>query len=80
MMVASGITHQVLDAVRCDVRDAAIRLENLEKMVNAVERRKKRGLNRPRNTACHLRCEACRITPLPLCEKLTIAESGACSL
>ena len=46
MMVASGITT-VLDAVAIgDVRDGGDRLENLEKMVNAVEETQKRGLNR----------------------------------
>ncbi|STV15218.1 metal-dependent hydrolase [Klebsiella pneumoniae subsp. pneumoniae] len=56
MMVASGITT-VLDAVAIgDVRDGGDRLENLEKMVNAVEETQKRGLNRAEHRL-HLRCE-----------------------
>ncbi len=43
LMVASGITT-VLDAVAIgDVRDGGDRLENLEKMINAIEETQKRG-------------------------------------
>ena len=46
LMVASGITT-VLDAVAIgDVRDGGDRLENLEKMINAIEETQKRGVNR----------------------------------
>ncbi len=66
-MVASGITT-VLDAVAIgDVRDGGDRLENLEKMINAVEETQKRGLNRAEHRL-HLRCEL-RITPLCRCLK-----------
>ncbi len=69
MMVASGITT-VLDAVAIgDVRDGGDRLENLEKMVNAVEETQKRGLNRAEHRL-HLRCELPHHTTLPLFEKL----------
>ena len=69
LMVASGITT-VLDAVAIgDVRDGGDRLENLEKMINAVEETQKRGLNRAEHRL-HLRCELPHHTPLPLFEKL----------
>ena len=69
LMVASGITT-VLDAVAIgDVRDGGDRLENLEKMINAVEETQKRGLNRAEHRL-HLRCELPHHTPLPLSEKL----------
>jgi len=69
MMVASGITT-VLDAVAIgDVRDGGDRLENLEKMINAVEETQKRGLNRAEHRL-HLRCELPHHTTLPLFEKL----------
>ena len=69
LMVASGITT-VLDAVAiCDVRDGGDRLENLEKMINAVEETQKRGLNRAEHRL-HLRCELPHHTTLPLFEKL----------
>lgn len=74
MMVASGITT-VLDAVAIgDVRDGGDRLENLEKMVNAVEETQKRGLNRAEHRL-HLRCELPHHTTLPLFEKLIDRES-----
>ncbi|STU79786.1 metal-dependent hydrolase [Klebsiella pneumoniae] len=74
MMVASGITT-VLDAVAIgDVRDGGDRLENLEKMVNAVEETQKRGLNRAEHRR-HLRCELPHHTTLPLFEKLIDRES-----
>ncbi|HED2741952.1 alpha-D-ribose 1-methylphosphonate 5-triphosphate diphosphatase [Klebsiella michiganensis] len=69
LMVASGITT-VLDAVAIgDVRDGGDRLENLEKMINAVEETQKRGLNRAEHRL-HLRCELPQHTTLPLFEKL----------
>ncbi len=69
LMVASGITT-VLDAVAIgDVRDGDDRLENLEKMINAVEETQKRGLNRAEHRL-HLRCELPHHTTLPLFEKL----------
>jgi len=69
MMVASGITT-VLDAVAIgDVRDGGDRLDNLEKMINAVEETQKRGLNRAEHRL-HLRCELPHHTTLPLFEKL----------
>ncbi len=69
LMVASGITT-VLDAVAIgDVRDGGHRLENLEKMINAVEETQKRGLNRAEHRL-HLRCELPHHTTLPLFEKL----------
>ncbi len=69
LMVASGITT-VLDAVAIgDVRDGGDRLENLEKMINAVEETQKRCLNRAEHRL-HLRCELPHHTTLPLFEKL----------
>lgn len=74
LMVASGITT-VLDAVAIgDVRDGGDRLENLEKMVNAVEETQKRGLNRAEHRL-HLRCELPHHTTLPLFETLISRES-----
>ncbi|MGF7447394.1 alpha-D-ribose 1-methylphosphonate 5-triphosphate diphosphatase, partial [Klebsiella michiganensis] len=52
-----------------DVRDGGDRLENLEKMINAVEETQKRGLNRAEHRL-HLRCELPHHTTLPLFEKL----------
>ncbi|HDG1104599.1 TPA: alpha-D-ribose 1-methylphosphonate 5-triphosphate diphosphatase [Klebsiella aerogenes] len=73
LMVASGITT-VLDAVAIgDVRDGGNRLENLEKMINAVEETQKRGLNRAEHRL-HLRCELPHHTTLPLFEKLVDRE------
>ena len=73
LMVASGITT-VLDAVAIgDVRDGGDRLENLEKMINAVEETQKRGLNRAEHRL-HLRCELPHHTTLPLFEKLVNRE------
>lgn len=69
LMVASGITT-VLDAVAIgDVRDGGDRLENLKKMINAVEETQKRGVNRAEHRL-HLRCELPHHTTLPLFEKL----------
>ncbi|WP_054179740.1 alpha-D-ribose 1-methylphosphonate 5-triphosphate diphosphatase [Trabulsiella odontotermitis] len=73
LMVSSGITT-VLDAVAIgDVRDGGDRLENLEKMINAVEETQKRGLNRAEHRL-HLRCELPHHTTLPLFEKLVDRE------
>ncbi|ELA3179422.1 TPA: alpha-D-ribose 1-methylphosphonate 5-triphosphate diphosphatase [Klebsiella aerogenes] len=73
LMVASGITT-VLDAVAIgDVRDGGDRLENLEKMINAVEETQKRGLNRAEHRL-HLRCELPHHITLPLFEKLVDRE------
>ena len=73
LMVASGITT-VLDAVAIgDVRDGGDRLENLEKMINAVEETQKRGLNRAEHRL-HLCCELPHHTTLPLFEKLVDRE------
>lgn len=73
LMVASGITT-VLDAVAIgDVRDGGDRLENLEKMINAVEETQKRGLNRAEHRL-HLRCELPHHTTLPLFAKLVERE------
>ncbi|WP_313084535.1 alpha-D-ribose 1-methylphosphonate 5-triphosphate diphosphatase, partial [Atlantibacter sp.] len=69
LMVASGITT-VLDAVALgDVRDGGDRLENLEKMINAVENSQRRGVNRAEHRL-HLRCELPHHTTLPLFEQL----------
>lgn len=69
LMIASGITT-VLDAVAIgDVRDGGDRLENLEKMINAIEETQKRGVNRAEHRL-HLRCELPHHTTLPLFEKL----------
>ena len=73
LMVASGITT-VLDAVAIgDVRDGGDRLENLEKMINAVEETQKRGVNRAEHRL-HLRCELPHHATLPLFEKLISRE------
>lgn len=69
LMVACGITT-VLDAVAIgDVRDGGDRLENLEKMINAIEETQKRGVNRAEHRL-HLRCELPHHTTLPLFEQL----------
>ena len=72
-MVASGsITG--LDAVASGgVRDGGDRLENLEKMINAVEETQKRGVNRAEHRL-HLGCELPHHTTLPLFEKLVQRE------
>ncbi|HGX3639740.1 TPA: alpha-D-ribose 1-methylphosphonate 5-triphosphate diphosphatase [Escherichia coli] len=68
-----GITT-VLDAVAIgDVRDGGDRLENLEKMINAIEETQKRGVNRAEHRL-HLRCELPHHTTLPLFEKLVQRE------
>jgi len=69
LMVASGITT-VLDAVAVgDVRDGGHRLENLQKMIDAVVNSQKAGLNRAEHRL-HLRCELPHESTLPLFEKL----------
>ena len=67
LMVASGITT-VLDAVAIgDVRDGGDRLENLEKMINAIEETQNAASTAP-STVCI--CAAnCRITPRCRCLK-----------
>ncbi|MEW7313255.1 alpha-D-ribose 1-methylphosphonate 5-triphosphate diphosphatase [Buttiauxella gaviniae] len=69
LMVASGITT-VLDAVALgDVRDGGDRLENLDKMINAVMDSQARGVNRAEHRL-HLRCELPHHTTLPLFQQL----------
>ncbi|WP_145605591.1 alpha-D-ribose 1-methylphosphonate 5-triphosphate diphosphatase [Yersinia intermedia] len=69
LMVASGITT-VLDAVAIgDVRDGGHRLDNLQKMINAVVDSQRAGLNRAEHRI-HLRCELPHESTLPLFEEL----------
>lgn len=69
LMVASGITT-VLDAVAVgDVRDGGHRLDNLQKMIDAIVNSQNAGLNRAEHRL-HLRCELPHETTLPLFEKL----------
>jgi len=69
LMIASGITT-VLDAVAVgDVRDGGHRLDNLQKMINAIVNSQNAGLNRAEHRL-HLRCELPHETTLPLFEKL----------
>ncbi|PEH53885.1 alpha-D-ribose 1-methylphosphonate 5-triphosphate diphosphatase [Yersinia kristensenii] len=69
LMVASGITT-VLDAVAVgDVRDGGHRLDNLQKMINAVVESQRAGLNRAEHRI-HLRCELPHDSTLPLFEEL----------
>ncbi|EPR2252130.1 alpha-D-ribose 1-methylphosphonate 5-triphosphate diphosphatase [Yersinia enterocolitica] len=69
LMVASGITT-VLDAVAVgDVRDGGHRLDNLQKMINAVVESQRSGLNRAEHRI-HLRCELPHDSTLPLFEEL----------
>ncbi|QOI56620.1 alpha-D-ribose 1-methylphosphonate 5-triphosphate diphosphatase [Rouxiella badensis] len=69
LMVASGITT-VLDAVAVgDVRDGGHRLENLQKMIDAVINSQQAGLNRAEHRL-HLRCELPHSSTLPLFEEL----------
>lgn len=49
------------------MRDGGDRLENLEKMINAIEETQKRGVNRAEHRL-HLRCELPHHTTLPLFE------------
>lgn len=74
LMVASGITT-VLDAIGVgDVRDGGHRLDNLQKMIDAVINSQKAGLNRAEHRL-HLRCELPHETTLPLFEQL-MTQSG----
>ncbi|EEP98993.1 hypothetical protein yruck0001_25900 [Yersinia ruckeri ATCC 29473] len=69
LMIANGITT-VLDAVAVgDVRDGGHRLENLQKIINAVVNSQRLGLNRAEHRI-HLRCELPHHTTLPLFEQL----------
>ena len=69
LKVASGITT-VLDAVAVgDVRDGGHRLDNLQKMIDAIVNSQNAGLNRAEHRL-HLRCELPHETTLPLFEKL----------
>jgi alpha-D-ribose 1-methylphosphonate 5-triphosphate diphosphatase len=73
LMVASGITT-VLDAVAIgDVRDGGDRLENLEKMINAVEETQSAASTAP-SIAC-ICAASCRITPPCRCLKSWLAAS-----
>ncbi|MFC0224948.1 alpha-D-ribose 1-methylphosphonate 5-triphosphate diphosphatase [Serratia aquatilis] len=69
LMVANGITT-VLDAVAIgDVRDGGHRLENLQKMIDAVIHSQLSGVNRAEHRL-HLRCELPNETTLALFEQL----------
>ena len=69
LMVANGITT-VLDAVAIgDVRDGGHRLENLQKMIDAVLYSQRAGVNRAEHRL-HLRCELPHSSTLPLFEQL----------
>ncbi|WP_158784381.1 alpha-D-ribose 1-methylphosphonate 5-triphosphate diphosphatase [Pantoea sp. BAV 3049] len=69
LVVANGITT-VLDAIGVgDVRDGGHRLENLQKMINAIRHSEKHGLNRAEHRL-HLRCELPHESTLPLFEQL----------
>ena len=64
LMVASGITT-VLDAVAVgDVRDGGHRLDNLQKMIDAIINSQNAGLNRAEHRL-HLRCELPHEPTLP---------------
>lgn len=69
LIIASGITT-VLDAIGVgDVRDGGHRMENLNKMINAIRHSEKYGLNRAEHRL-HLRCELPHDSTLPLFEQL----------
>ena len=69
LMVASGITT-VLDAIGVgDVRDGGHRLDNLTKMIDAIQSSNRKGINRA-DHQLHLRCELPHHTTLPLFEAL----------
>ncbi|TKI07756.1 alpha-D-ribose 1-methylphosphonate 5-triphosphate diphosphatase [Martelella alba] len=69
LMVANGITT-VLDAVAVgDVRDGGHRLENLQKMIDAVITSQQSGRNRAEHRL-HLRCELPNASTVPLFEQL----------
>ena len=72
LRISEGVFALIIFAILLaigDVRDGGDRLENLEKMINAVEETQKRGLNRAEHRL-HLRCELPHHTTLPLFEKL----------
>ena len=69
LMVANGITT-VLDAVAVgDVRDGGHRLDNLQKMIDAVIHSQRAGRNRAEHRL-HLRCELPHSSTVPLFEQL----------
>jgi len=69
LIIASGITT-VLDAIGVgDVRDGGHRMENLNKMIDAIRHSEKHGLNRAEHRL-HLRCELPHDSTLPLFEQL----------
>lgn len=69
LMVANGITT-VLDAIGVgDVRDGGHRLDNLQKMIGAIQYSEKHRLNRAEHRI-HLRCELPHDSTLPLFEQL----------
>lgn len=69
LMVASGITT-VLDAIGVgDVRDGGHRLDNLEKMIGAIQESRRQHANRA-DHLLHLRCELPYHATLPLFEQL----------
>jgi len=69
LMAASGITT-VLDAIGVgDVRDGGHRLDNLTKMIDAIQDSNRKGINRA-DHHLHLRCELPHNTTLPLFEAL----------
>jgi len=69
LIIASGITT-VLDAIGVgDVRDGGHRMENLNKMIDAIRHSQKHGLNRAEHRL-HLRCELPHDSTLPLFEQL----------
>ncbi|WP_145592231.1 alpha-D-ribose 1-methylphosphonate 5-triphosphate diphosphatase [Yersinia bercovieri] len=71
LMISCGITT-VLDAVAVgDVRDGGHRLDNLQKMINAVVESQRAGLNRAEHRI-HLRCELPHESTLPLFEELML--------
>ena len=69
LMVANGITT-VLDAVAVgDVRDGGHRLDNLNKMIGAIQQSNRQGVNRAEHRL-HLRCELPNERTLALFEAL----------
>ncbi|MBJ7221989.1 MULTISPECIES: alpha-D-ribose 1-methylphosphonate 5-triphosphate diphosphatase [unclassified Brenneria] len=68
-IISSGITT-VLDAVAIgDVRAGGDRMENVQKMIDAIHYSRQNGLNRAEHYL-HLRCELPHETTLPLFERL----------
>ncbi|OON39793.1 phosphonate metabolism protein PhnM [Izhakiella australiensis] len=69
LMITSGITT-VLDAIGVgDVRDGGHRMENLQKMIEAIRYSQQHGLNRAEHRI-HLRCELPHDSTLALFEQL----------